>query len=104
MTTMELTPKEQEKLMLLTLGMVAERRKRKGLRLNYPEAVAYILSEVLEAAREGRTLQEVQRIGAEALSSEDVMDGVAEMINLLQIEAIFTDGVRVVSIERPINR
>ncbi len=99
---MHLTPKEIDKLMLLSLGMIAERRKQKGLKLNYPEAVAYITATALEGAREGKTVEEVMKGAAGVLRREDVMEGVAEMIDLLQVEAVFTDGSRLVSIHQPI--
>ena len=89
---MHLTPKEIDKLMLLSLGMVAERRMKKGLKLNYPEAVAYITSTALEGAREGKTVEEVMKGAASVLKKSDVMEGVADMIDLLQVEAVFTDG------------
>jgi urease subunit gamma len=100
---MHLTPKEIEKLMLLSLGQVAERRKAKGLKLNYPEAVAYITASALEGAREGKNVEQVMKEAAQVLRREDVMEGVADMIGLLQIEAVFTDGSRLVSIHQPIN-
>ncbi|MDE6628312.1 MAG: urease subunit gamma [Muribaculaceae bacterium] len=99
---MHLTPKEQDKLTLLSLGLIAERRLNKGLKLNYPEAVAYITSCALEGAREGKTVEEVMHDSANVLKKEQVMDGVADMINLLQVEAVFTDGSRLVSIHHPI--
>ena len=99
---MHFTPKEQDKLTLLTIGMIAERRLNKGLKLNYPEAVAYITSAALEGAREGKTVEEVMYDAANVLKKEQVMDGVADMINLLQVEAVFTDGSRLVSIHQPI--
>lgn len=99
---MHLTPKERDKLTLLSLGLIAERRKSRGLRLNYPEAVAYITSIALEEAREGKTVEDVMKSAAEALTKDDVMDGVADMIGLLQVEAVFTDGSRLVSIHNPI--
>ncbi len=99
---MHLTPKEQEKLMLLAMGMIAERRKEKGLKLNHPEAVAYITSSALEGAREGKSVEEVMTDAAKVLTRDDVMDGVADMIGLLQVEAVFTDGSRLVSIHNPI--
>jgi urease subunit gamma len=99
---MHLTPKEIDKLMLLSLGMVAERRKQKGLKLNHPEAVAYITSAALEGAREGKTVEEVMTLAAGVLSRDDVMEGVPDMIKLLQVEAVFTDGSRLVSIHSPI--
>lgn len=99
---MHLTPKELDKLKLLTLGMIAERRKNKGLKLNYPETVAYITSAALEGAREGKTVEEVMHDAASLLTKDDVMDGVADMISMLQVEAVFTDGSRLVSIHHPI--
>ncbi len=100
--TMHLTPKEEDKLKLLSLGIIAERRLKKGLKLNYPESVAYITSAALEGAREGKTVEEVMHDAANILTKDDVMEGVADMINLLQVEAVFTDGSRLVSIHRPI--
>ena len=97
-----MTPREFDKLMLLSLGMIAERRKEKGLKLNYPEAVAYITSTALEGAREGKTVEEVMKDAASVLTKKDVMEGVADMITLLQVEAVFTDGSRLVTIHHPI--
>ena len=99
---MHFSPKEKDKPMLLTVGMIAERRLNKGLKLNYPEAVAYITSAALEGAREGKTVEEVMHDAANVLKKEQVMDGVADMITLLQVEAVFTDGSRLVSIHQPI--
>lgn len=99
---MHLTPKELDKLQLLTLGMIAERRLAKGIKLNYPESVAFITSHALEGARAGKTVEEVMHDAANVLTKTDVMDGVADMINLLQVEAVFTDGSRLVSIHHPI--
>ena len=99
---MHLTPREIDKLMLLSLGMVAERRLNKGLKLNYPEAVAYITSTALEGAREGKSVEQVMKEAASMLRRKDVMEGVADMISLLQVEAVFTDGSRLVSIHNPI--
>lgn len=99
---MHLTPKEIDKLLLLSLGAIAERRKQKGLKLNHPEAVAYITYAALEGAREGKTVEEVMKDAAAVLRREDVMEGVADMIELLQVEAVFTDGSRLVSIHHPI--
>ena len=99
---MHLSPKEIDKLMLLSLGLIAERRKEKGLKLNYPEAVAYITSTALEGAREGKTVEEVMKDAASVLRKEDVMEGVADMVWLLQVEAVITDGSRLVSIHQPI--
>jgi urease subunit gamma len=88
--------------MLLSLALIAERRKQKGLKLNHPEAVAYITAAALEGAREGKTLEEVMTEASQVLRKEDVMEGVADMIQLLQVEAVFTDGSRLVSIHQPI--
>lgn len=99
---MHLTPKELDKLTLMTLGIIAERRLKKGLKLNHPEAVAYITSAAIEGAREGHTVEEVMSNAASLLHKDDVMDGVADMIDLLQVEAVFTDGTRLVSIHHPI--
>lgn len=88
--------------MLLSLGMIAERRLKKGLKLNYPEAVAYITSAALEDARAGKTVEQVMTNAASVLRRDDVMEGVADMITLLQVEAVFTDGSRLISIHHPI--
>ena len=101
-TIMHLTPREIDKLMLLSLGLIAERRLNKGLKLNYPEAVAYITSTALEGAREGKTVEQVMKEAASVLRRKDVMEGVADMISLLQVEAVFSDGSRLVSIHQPI--
>ena len=99
---MHLTPKELDKLLLLSAGMVAERRLKKGLKLNYPESVAYITCAALEETREGKTVEEVMTDAAQVLTREQVMPGVPDMISLLQVEAVFTDGSRLVSIHHPI--
>ena len=99
---MHLTPREQDKVLLLSMGIIAERRLKKGLKLNYPEAVAYITSAALEGAREGKTVEEVMHDSAQVLKKDQVMEGVADMIGLLQVEAVFTDGSRLVSIHQPI--
>ncbi|MBQ1986893.1 MAG: urease subunit gamma [Muribaculaceae bacterium] len=99
---MHLTQREHEKVLLLSMGLIAERRLKKGLKLNYPEAVAYITSAALEGAREGKTVEEVMNIASNVLKKEQVMDGVADMVTLLQVEAVFTDGTRLVSIHSPI--
>ena len=99
---MHLTPREQDKLLLLTMGLIAERRKAKGLKLNHPEAVAYITCTALEGAREGMSVEQVMTTAASALTREDVVEGGADMIGLLQVEAVFTDGSRLVSIHNPI--
>lgn len=99
---MHFTPQEQDRLTLLTIGLIAERRLKKGLKLNYPEAVAYITSAALEGAREGKTVEEVMTDAAAVLTKDDVMEGVADMISLLQVEAVFTDGTRLISIHHPV--
>lgn len=99
---MHLTPKELDKLKLLTLGMIAERRLNKGLKLNYPETVAYITSNALEGARAGKTVEEVMHDATTLITKDQVMEGVADMISLLQVEAVFTDGSRLVSIHHPV--
>ena len=99
---MHLSPREQEKLLVFTAGLVAERRKAKGLKLNHPEAVAYLTASLLELAREGKSLAELMTLGASLLTRSDVMDGVAEMIPILQVEATFPDGTRLITIHSPI--
>jgi urease subunit gamma len=99
---MELTPREKDKLLIFTAGLVAERRKARGLKLNYPEAVAFISAALLEGARDGRTVAELMSYGATLLSRADVMDGVAEMIPELQVEATFPDGTKLVTVHNPI--
>ncbi len=99
---MELTPREKDKLLVFTAGLLAERRRARGLKLNYPEAVAYISAALLEAARDGRSVQELMSWGTTLLKREDVMDGVAEMIPEIQIEATFPDGTKLVTVHNPI--
>ena len=99
---MELTPREKDKLLVFTAGLLAERRKGKGLKLNYPEAIAYISAALLEGAREGRSVQELMSWGATLLKREDVMEGVPEMIPEIQIEATFPDGTKLVTVHNPI--
>jgi urease subunit gamma len=99
---MELTPREKDKLLLFTAGLLAERRKGKGLKLNYPEAVAYISAAILEGAREGRSVQELMSWGATLLKRGDVMEGVPEMIAEIQVEATFPDGTKLVTVHQPI--
>ena len=99
---MELTPREKDKLLIFTAALLAERRKAKGLKLNYPEAVALISAALLEGAREGRSVQELMSWGATVLKREDVMDGVAEMIPEIQVEATFPDGTKLVTVHHPI--
>ena len=99
---MELSPREKDKLLIFTAALLAERRKNKGLKLNYPEAVAYISAEILEGAREGRSVAELMDYGRTLLSADDVMDGVAEMIHDVQVEATFPDGTKLVTVHEPI--
>lgn len=99
---MELTPRDKDKLMLFTAALLAERRKVKGLKLNYPEAIALISAEIMEGAREGRTVAELMSSGAEILTRDDVMDGIAEMIPEVQVEATFPDGTKLVTVHNPI--
>lgn len=99
---MELSPREKDKLLLFTAALVAERRKEKGLKLNYPEAMAYISAAIMEGAREGKTVAELMSFGTTLLSSEDVMDGIAEMIDEVQVEATFPDGTKLVTVHQPI--
>ena len=99
---MELTPREKDKLLIFTAGLLAERRKGKGLKLNYPEAVAFISAALLEGAREGRNVQELMSWGATLLKRTEVMEGVAEMIPEIQIEATFPDGTKLVTVHNPI--
>lgn len=99
---MELTPRERDKLLIFTAGLVAERRRARGLRLNYPEAVAFISAAVLEGARDGRTVAELMQYGATLLRRDEVMDGVPEMIPDIQVEATFPDGTKLVTVHNPI--
>lgn len=99
---MELTPREKDKLLLFTAGLLAERRKDKGLKLNYPEAVAYISSAILEGAREGRTVADLMDYGRTLLSEDDVMEGISAMIHDVQVEATFPDGTKLVTVHNPI--
>jgi urease subunit gamma len=99
---MHLTPREQEKLLLFTAGELARRRRARGLKLNHPEAVALIASELLEGARDGRTVAELMEAGAKVLTRGDVMEGVPEMIHDVQIEATFPDGTKLVTVHQPI--
>ncbi len=99
---MELSPREQSKLLLFTAALLAERRKARGVRLNYPEAMAYISAAILEGARDGRTVAELMSYGTTLLSCADVMEGVAEMITEVQVEATFPDGTKLVTVHHPI--
>lgn len=99
---MRLNPKEQEKLLLHMAGTLAKERKERGLKLNYVEAVAYISSELLELARDGKSVSELMRLGTKILTAEDVMDGVADMVGEVQVEATFPDGTKLVTVHNPI--
>ena len=99
---MELTPREKDKLLIFTAALVAERRKAKGLKLNYPESVAFITAALLEGAREGRSVAELMGWGATLLTREDVMEGVPEMIPEIQVEATFPDSTKLVTVHHPI--
>jgi urease subunit gamma len=100
---MELSPREKDKLLLFTAGLLAERRKARGLKLNYPEAVAFISAAILEGARDGRTVAELMSYGTTLLRSADVMEGVAAMISEVQVEATFPDGTKLVTVHQPIS-
>jgi urease subunit gamma len=99
---MELTPREKDKLLIFTAALLAERRKARGLKLNYPEAVAYLSAAILEGARDGRSVAELMGYGATLLTRADVMDGVPEMIPEIQVEATFPDGTKLVTVHHPI--
>ena len=99
---MDLTPREKDKLLLFTAGLVAERRLARGLTLNYPEAVALISMEILEGARDGRTVAELMQLGRTIITSDQVMEGVAEMVDEVQVEATFPDGTKLVTVHEPI--
>ncbi|MDQ3291532.1 MAG: urease subunit gamma [Bacteroidota bacterium] len=99
---MHLTPKETEKLLLYLAGDLAEKRKARGLKLNYPESIALISSRVQEAARDGRTVADLMQYGATILTREDVMEGIPEMVDEVQIEATFPDGTKLVTVHHPI--
>ena len=100
---MELTPRDKDKLMLFTAAQLAERRKARGLKLNYPEAVALISFEIMEGARDGRSVAELMSYGRDILTRDDVMEGVAEMVDEVQVEATFPDGTKLVTVHTPIN-
>ncbi|QJR15438.1 urease subunit gamma [Usitatibacter palustris] len=99
---MELTPREKDKLLIFTAGLLAERRRARGLKLNYPEAVAFISAAIMEGARDGKTVSELMGWGATLLKREDVMEGVPEMIPDIQVEATFPDGTKLVTVHNPI--
>jgi urease subunit gamma len=99
---MELTPRETEKLLIFTAALVAERRRARGVKLNYPEAVAFITAAILEGARDGRTVADLMGFGATILTRDEVMEGVPEMIPEIQVEATFPDGTKLVTVHNPI--
>ncbi|KJH73428.1 urease subunit gamma [Aliterella atlantica] len=99
---MQLSPQEKDKLLIFTAALVAERRKNRGLKLNYPEAVAYLSAAILEGARDGRTVADLMSYGTTLLTRDDVMEGVPEMIAEVQVEATFPDGTKLVTVHHPI--
>jgi urease subunit gamma len=99
---MELTPREKDKLLVFTAALLAERRKARGLKLNYPEAVAYLSAAIMEGARDGKSVSELMGWGSTLLKRADVMEGVAEMIPEIQVEATFPDGSKLVTVHNPI--
>jgi len=99
---MQLSPQEKDKLLIFTASLLAERRKAKGLKLNYPEAVAYISAAILEGAREGRTVAELMTYGTTLLTRDEVMEGIPEMLPEVQVEATFPDGTKLVTVHNPI--
>jgi urease subunit gamma len=100
--TMDLTPREKDKLLIFTAGLVAERRLARGVKLNYPETIAYISAALLEGARDGRTVADLMHFGTTLLSREQVMEGIPEMIPDIQVEATFPDGTKLVTVHQPI--
>ncbi|TAN28662.1 MAG: urease subunit gamma [Castellaniella sp.] len=99
---MELTPREKDKLLIFTAALLAERRRARGVKLNYPEATALITAAVMEGARDGKTVAELMTEGARILTKDDVMDGIPEMISSIQVEATFPDGTKLVTVHNPI--
>jgi urease subunit gamma len=99
---MELSPRDKDKLLIFTAALLAERRKARGLKLNYPEAVALISAAVMEGARDGKTVAELMSEGRTVLTRQDVMEGVADMIADIQVEATFPDGTKLVTVHQPI--
>ena len=99
---MELTPREKDKLLIFTAALLAERRKARGLKLNYPEAVAFMTAAIMEGARDGKTVAELMSHGTTLLGRNDVMEGVPEMISEIQVEATFPDGTKLVTVHSPI--
>jgi len=100
---MELLPREKDKLLVFTAALLAERRLQRGLKLNYPEAVAYISMEIIEGARDGKTVAELMSYGKQILSADQVMEGVIELVHEVQVEATFPDGTKLVTVHNPIN-
>ena len=101
---MDLTPREKDKLRIFTAALLAKKRKDRGVKFNYPEAIAYILAEILEGARDGKTVAEMMEYGRQLLTIDDVMDGVSEMISDIQVEATFPDGTKLVTVHNPIQQ
>ena len=101
---MDLTPREKDKLMIFTAALLAKQRKERGVKLNYPEAIAFISAEILEGARDGKSVAEMMEYGRELLTTDDVMDGVAEMISDIQVDATFPDGTKLVTVHNPIQQ
>ncbi len=99
---MDLTPREKDKLLIFTAALLAERRKARGVKLNHPEAIAYISAAIMEGARDGMTVAELMSHGRTLLTRDDVMDGIAEMIHDVQVEATFPDGSKLVTVHNPI--
>ncbi len=99
---MNLTPREQDKLLIFTAALVAERRKARGLKLNYPEAVALITAAILEGARDGKSVSELMSLGRQVLTRDDVMEGIPEMVTEVQVEGTFPDGTKLVTVHNPI--
>ena len=99
---MELTPREKDKLLIFTAALLAERRKGRGLKLNYPEAVAFVTAAIMEGARDGKTVAELMSYGTTLLKRDEVMEGVADMITEIQVEATFPDGTKLVTVHQPI--
>lgn len=100
---MELLPREKDKLLLFTAALLAERRLARGLKLNYPETVAYLSMEIMEGARDGKTVAELMSEGKQVLTADQVMPGVAELVDEVQVEATFPDGTKLVTVHQPIN-
>ena len=99
---MELSPREKDKLLIFTAALLAERRRARGVKLNYPECIALISAEIMEGARDGKTVAELMSLGKTILKTEDVMEGVADMIHEVQVEATFPDGTKLVTVHEPI--